>query len=56
MTRPPLRVSSIANSSATRTGFWIGMLDPSRAILARLTRWMTAAAITMGLGVSEPGA
>src|SRR5581483_11653737 len=53
--RPPLRVSSIANSSATRTGFWIGMLEPSSAIFARLTFWATAAAMTIGLGVSDIG-
>ena len=53
--RPPVRVSSMANSSATRTGFWIGMFDPSSAIFARLTRCATAAAMTIGLGVSEAG-
>src|SRR6185312_10468284 len=53
--RPELKVSSIANSSATRTGFWIGMFEPSSAILARLTRWATAAAMTIGLGVSDIG-
>jgi hypothetical protein len=55
MTRPPLGVSSMANSSATRTGFWIGMLEPSSAIRARFTPWATAAAMTIGFGVSEAG-
>jgi hypothetical protein len=32
------------------------MFDPSKAILARLTRWATAPAMTIGLGVSDPGA
>jgi hypothetical protein len=56
ITRPPVMVSSMANSSATRTGFWMGMLAPSRAILARLTRWVRAPAMTIGLGVSDSGA
>ena len=39
-----------------RTGLIVGMFMPSRAIFARLTRWVTAPAMTIGLGVSENGA
>ena len=55
-TRPPVSASSMANSSATRTGFKIGIFEPSSAILARLTRWVSAPAMTIGLGVSDIGA
>ena len=55
ITRPPVIASSMANSSATRIGLRIGMSAPSSAILARLTRWVSAPASTIGLGVSEKG-
>jgi len=51
--RPPDMVSSIANSSATRTGFKIGRVGPKTAILARPTIWLSAPAMTIGFGVSE---
>ena len=35
----------MANSSATRTGFRIGMSAPSSAIFARSTRWVSAPAM-----------
>ncbi len=55
-TRPPDMASSMANSSATRTGFRIGMSAPSSAILARFTAWVRAPASTIGLGVMQKGA
>jgi len=53
--RPPVMVSSMANSSATRIGLRIGMVAPSSAILARLIVCVSAPASTIGLGVSENG-
>jgi hypothetical protein len=53
MIRPPVSVSSIAYSSATRIGLRIGTTGPSTAIFARFTTWVRAPANTMGLGVRE---
>ena len=51
--RPPDIVSSIASSSATRTGFRIGRVGPKTAILARRTIWLSAPAMTIGFGLNE---
>ncbi len=55
ITRPPDIESSMANSSATRTGLSMGMSAPRSAILARLTVWVRAPASTIGLGVMQKG-
>jgi hypothetical protein len=49
-------VSIIANSSATRIGFKIGMVLPSNAIFALRMICVSTPAMIMGLGVSENGA
>src|SRR5262245_2639397 len=55
-TRPPVMLSSMANSSATRTGFRIGMVGPRTATFARRTRWVIAPAMIIGFGVRDIGA
>jgi hypothetical protein len=56
ISRPPVRVSIMANSSATRTGFRMGISGPRRAILARFTRCVRAPAMIIGFGVRDMGA
>ena len=48
-------LSSIASSSATRTGLLWGTIGPSSAILIRLSRAAMKAAETMGDGVRIRG-
>jgi hypothetical protein len=50
-TRPPLSISSRAISSASRTGLLIETIGPNRAIVARRTTCVSAAANTMAFGV-----
>src|SRR5213079_1228005 len=53
ISRPPLITSSIAYSSATRTGLFSGSSAPSMAMRIRLVRCVRAAPISAGLLISQ---